>query len=173
MLLKKKKKLEKSGGNYPKCRCLLVPPVELMVFGRVPQESSRDLWGAESFQQSASGSSWGFALPFGAGVATASPSLAPAMPNPSCGSDQGHIQHLPAGFVGYGQLVWVCLAFLLVVGTGPWGRCRGTTRHSPAASVVLDWFKGVPASTDIPGAVGLAGIYPSSQAPFGQELWSL
>lgn len=53
------------------------------------------------------------------------------------------------------------------------GRCTDTTRHSPAGSVVLGWLKDVPARTDIPGTVGLAGIYPSSQAPFGQELWSL
>lgn len=45
---KKGKKIRKKGGNHPKRRCLLVPPAELVVFGRVPQQSSRVLWGAQS-----------------------------------------------------------------------------------------------------------------------------
>lgn len=43
----------------------------------------------------------------GAVVATASPGLTLAMPKPGCGSSQDHIQHLPAGSVGCGQLLWV------------------------------------------------------------------
>lgn len=74
----------------------------------------------------------------------------------------------PSWLYGVWAAALGALAFLLMV-----GRCRDTTKHSPAASVVLGWFKDVPARTDIPGAVSSAGMYPSSQAPFGQELCSL
>lgn len=48
-ILTKKIRKKEAGGNDPKCRCLLVTPEDLVVFGRVSQESSRGLWGAESF----------------------------------------------------------------------------------------------------------------------------
>lgn len=118
-----KNKIRKKGGGGKSSQVQVFTCASCRACGvrQSPQGSSRVLWGAESFQQSVGGSSWAFAVPLGSGVAPASPSLAAAMPNPSFGSNQGPIQHLPAGAGGCGQLLWVGLALLSVMGTRPWG----------------------------------------------------
>jgi len=160
MFFKKKKKKRKRGKKSPKVRAFLCTSCPARgVEVRPAGEPSSVPPGSDSLWQGASGSSWGFALPWGAGTVTASlarscrarpPFRQRAGPSWALRDGSGAIWQLGQGGLGLSlgdgdERVCVC------------GGCRDTARHPPVRSLVLSQLGDPPA---VPSMVGLSWDLP-------------